>query len=164
MTIFLPIFYLFIGLLSGRLIWDPKPRLSLLLTKFIIPIVIIYNVSTQFSSMGLVLISTIVLMSVMLIAGKVLKVSPVNSLCFSYLNIGWLGLPIASSLFGSEAATIVISAYIGSSIIGNSVGAYILSGSSFSIKKLLMMPPVIALLIGFALLPIGDKIIILSYI
>ena len=158
MALFLPLIYLLCGLIAGKLTWDAKPVLSLLLTKFIIPVVIIYNIATNFSNMGVVLITTIVVMSIMLLTGKFLRINPVNTLCFSYLNIGWLGLPVAASLFGNQAAAIFISAYIGSSIVGNSLGAWLLTGIRFNIRKLIQMPPVIALIIGCILLPLGKQI------
>ena len=158
MTLFLPLIYLLCGLIAGKLTWDAKPLLSLLLTKFIIPVVIIYNIATNFSNMGVVLITTIVVMSIMLLTGKFLRINPVSTLCFSYLNIGWLGLPVAASLFGNQAAAIFISAYIGSSIVGNSLGAWLLTGIRFNIRKLIRMPPVIALIIGYILLPLGKQI------
>ena len=158
MTLFLPLIYLLCGLIAGKLSWDAKPVLSLLLTKFIIPVVIIYNIATNFSNMGVVLITTIVVMSIMLLTGKFLRINPVSTLCFSYLNIGWLGLPVAASLFGNQAAAIFISAYIGSSIVGNSLGAWLLTGIRFNIRKLIQMPPVIALIIGCILLPLGKQI------
>ena len=158
MTLFLPLIYLLCGLIAGKLTWDAKPILSLLLTKFIIPVVIIYNIATNFSNMGVVLITTIVVMSIMLLTGKFLRINPVSSLCFSYLNIGWLGLPVAASLFGNQAAAIFISAYIGSSIVGNSLGAWLLTGIRFNIRKLIQMPPVIAIIIGCLLLPLGKQI------
>ncbi len=158
MTLFLPLIYLLCGLIVGKLTWDAKPVLSLLLTKFIIPVVIIYNIATNFSNMGVVLITTIVVMSIMLLTGKFLRINPVSTLCFSYLNIGWLGLPVAASLFGNQAAAIFISAYIGSSIVGNSLGAWLLTGIRFNIRKLIRMPPVIALIIGCILLPLGKQI------
>ncbi|ORF04908.1 permease [Snodgrassella alvi] len=158
MTLFLPLIYLLCGLIAGKLTRDTKPVLSLLLTKFIIPVVIIYNIATNFSNMGAVLITTIVVMSIMLLAGKFLRINPVSTLCFSYLNIGWLGLPVAASLFGNQAAAIFISAYIGSSIVGNSLGAWLLTGIRFNIRKLIQMPPVIALIIGCLLLPLGKQI------
>ena len=158
MALFLPLIYLLCGLIAGKLTWDAKPVLSLLLTKFIIPVVIIYNIATNFSNMGVVLITTIVVMSIMLLTGKFLRINPVSTLCFSYLNIGWLGLPVAASLFGNQAAAIFISAYIGSSIVGNSLGAWLLTGIRFNIRKLIQMPPVIALIIGCLLLPLGKQI------
>ena len=158
MTLFLPLIYLLCGLIAGKLTWDAKPVLSLLLTKFIIPVVIIYNIATNFSNMGVVLITTIVVMSIMLLTGKFLRINPISTLCFSYLNIGWLGLPVATSLFGNQAAAIFISAYIGSSIVGNSLGAWLLTGIRFNIRKLIQMPPVIALIIGCLLLPLGKQI------
>ncbi len=158
MNFFLPLIYLLCGLISGKTSFDFKPLFSKLLTKFIIPIVIIYNIATNFSSMSVVLVTTIIVMTLMLLLGKIFKINPVDNLCFTYLNIGWLGLPIAASLFGNQAATIFISAYIGSSIIGNSLGAWLLTGIRFNIRKLIQMPPVIALIIGIILLPYSRQI------
>ncbi len=158
MTIFFPVIYLFVGWLIGRGAWDVKSAASLLLTRLVIPAVIIFNISTRFGSMGTVIITTALTMLVMLTAGRYINRDPVMNLCFSYLNIGWLGLPVATALFGNDAATIIIAAYVGSSIVGNSVGAGMLSGNKFSLIKLLQTPPVVALVIGVLLIPFSQKI------
>ena len=87
----------------------------------------------------------------------------IRSLCFCYLNIGWLGLPIAHTLLGDEAARFVLAAYIGSSIVGNSIGANYLKKEAFSVLKILSSPPVIALLIGCLLIPVGSDIEVYGY-
>lgn len=153
-----PVLYLLLGFVLGKLSFDFKALFAMFLTRVVIPIVIVFNVATHFSEMGTVLIATGLIMMLMLMIGKAKKINPVDNICFAYLNIGWLGLPIASTLFGAEAATIIISAYIGNSIVGNSIGASVLSGVRFDIKKFLTMPPVISLLIGLVLLPVGHQI------
>ncbi|EDT0101430.1 permease, partial [Salmonella enterica] len=79
-------------------------------------------------------------------------------LCFTYLNIGWLGLPVASSLFGNDAALIVIAAYVGSSVVGNSFGAGILASNKINLIKLLQTPPVLALFTGIFLIPFRQQV------
>lgn len=158
MSILLPFFYLFIGWLLGKTTWNIKYPASWLLTKFIIPIVIIFNISTRFSSMGGIISVTAIIMLIMLVIARYISDDPVMILCFIYLNIGWLGLPVASSLFGNDAAIIVIAAYVGSSIVGNSAAAGMLSSNKSSSLKLLATPPVVALIIGIILIPYRQQI------
>lgn len=158
MTIFVPLIYLFAGWLAGKTAWDFKAAASWVLTRAAIPVVIIFNIATHFDSMSTIIIATAVAMLIMLIASRYTIRDPIKSLCFSYLNIGWLGLPVATALSGSEAATIVIAAYVGSSIVGNSVGAGMLSGNRFNLRKLVQTPPVLALIVGIALIPLRQHI------
>lgn len=158
MNMLLPLLYLFIGWGLGKTSWDIRSFASFFLTKIIIPIVIIFNISTQFKNMGNIIIATALIMLLMIAISRRLVKDPVMILCFTYLNIGWLGLPIASSLFGNDAALIVIAAYIGSSVVGNSVGANMLSCNKFNIIKILKTPPVIALFIGIFLIPFREGI------
>lgn len=158
MIILLPFLYLFIGWVLGKTSWDIRSSASWFLTKIIIPVVIIFNISTQFSNMGSIISVTALTMLSMIIIGKYLIRDPVMILCFTYLNIGGLGLPIASALFGNDAAHIVIAAYVGSSVVGNSVGASMLSCKKFNPVKLLQTPPVVALFIGIFLIPFSEKI------
>jgi len=97
-----------------------------------------------------IMIGMIVVMTAMLVLSRIFVRDPVENLCFCYLNIGWLGLPIASALFGNTAATVVLSAYIGSSIFGNLVSVSVMSSDENcrkSLKNLLKAPPIIALAI-----------------
>ncbi|WP_409076419.1 permease (plasmid) [Pantoea sp. C3] len=158
MTIFVPLIYLFAGWLVGKTAWDFKTAASWILTRVAIPVVIIFNISTRFGSMSTIIIATAISMLIMLMASRYIIRDPLKSLCFSYLNIGWLGLPVATALFGNEAATIIIAAYVGSSIVGNSVGAGMLSGHPFSLFKLVQTPPVLALIVGAALIPFSQQI------
>ncbi|WP_416413544.1 AEC family transporter [Pantoea sp. App145] len=158
MTIFVPLIYLFAGWLMGKTAWDFKTAASWILTRVAIPIVIIFNISTRFGSMSTIIITTAISMLIMLMASRYIIRDPIKSLCFSYLNIGWLGLPVATALFGNEAATIIIAAYVGSSIVGNSVGAGMLSGHHFNPVKLVQTPPVLALILGAMLIPFSQQI------
>lgn len=158
MTLFFPLLYLLAGWLIGRTTLDIKAFVSAFLTKLIIPFVIIFNIATHFRSMGEIIIVTVIVMLVLLGVSRFIVRDPVKNICFCYLNIGWLGLPVASSLFGNDAAVIIIAAYIGSSIVGNSVGAGILSANGLNMRKIATMPPVIALISGLLLLPFGDQV------
>ncbi|EMD4511828.1 permease [Salmonella enterica] len=158
MIILLPFFYLFIGLLLGKTSWDIRSSASWFLTKIIIPVVITFNISTQFSNMGSIIFITAIVMLSMLMLGKYIINDPVMLLCFTYLNIGWLGLPVASSLFGNDAALIVIAAYVGSSVVGNSFGAGILASNKINLIKLLQTPPVLALFTGIFLIPFRQQV------
>ncbi len=108
--------------------------------------------------MGGIIIATALTMLVLLLVSRVFSRDPVVNLCFCYLNIGWLGLPVASALFGNDAAVIIIAAYVGSSILGNSVGTGMLSGNMFNLKKMAKTPPVLALILGIMLIPLHHKI------
>ncbi|KQN46602.1 permease [Serratia sp. Leaf50] len=158
MTIFLPLGYLLVGWLIGQTSWDIKTLASTLLTRLFIPLVIVFNIATHFSSMSGIIIATALAMLILLGVSRLFTRDPVLNLCFCYLNIGWLGLPVATALFGNEAAVIIIAAYVGSSIMGNSVGAGMLSGNAFNLKKLIQTPPVIALAIGILLIPFSREV------
>lgn len=160
MSILFPLVYLFAGWWVGRFAWDLKASASWMLTKVIIPVVIVYNVSTRFGDMESIIVATAIGMLAMLGVSRLVTRDPVVNLCFCYLNIGWLGLPVAGAVFGGDAATIIIAAYVGSSIVGNSVGAAMLSPRAFGLKKLLQAPPVLALVVGIILIPVGPKVIV----
>ncbi|MCX7205643.1 MAG: permease [Proteobacteria bacterium] len=160
-SIFYPFLYLIIGVILGRSSFEIKNRASALLTKIIIPLVIIYNISTNKSDVFIVMASIVLIMLIMLTISRSIEKDPVKNLCFCYLNIGWLGLPIASSSFGNEAATVIISAYVGSSLFGNSVGVGLMAhGKNIQTRiiQTLKAPPVLALLIGVVLTPFSSQI------
>ena len=114
MSIFFPLIYLFAGWLAGKTALDFKTGASWVLTRIAIPVVIVFNIATRFDSMSPIIIATALCMLVMMMVCQRLMRDPVKSLCFSYLNIGWLGLPVASALFGNDASAIIIAAYVGS--------------------------------------------------
>lgn len=161
MTIFYPLIYLLSGWLLGKLARKTtrtiKKQASKLLTKIIIPVVIIWNISSHSNSMGGIIIGAMVIMAVLLKVGGIINDEPIKKLCFCYLNIGWMGLPIAGALFGSSASTVMISVYIGSSVFGNSVGAGILSKEGFKGKKILLSSAALATILGILLIPLSEE-------
>ncbi|PND33837.1 permease [Achromobacter pulmonis] len=163
MSLFLPVLYLILGWGVGRYRPGIRRQASTLLTRYTIPFVITYNVATKFSEMYVVIIGTVVAMMVMMRVSRWFSPDPLRNLCFFYLNIGWLGLPIASTLFGDGATTILIAAYVGSSVMGNSLGFMLLSphtGGSNALlaKKLLISPPVLSVALGIVLMPLHSTI------
>lgn len=159
--IFTPLAYLLIGLGLGRLPFDIKGRASTLLTQWVIPSVIIYNIATYRTGVFAIMIGMIIMMGLMVLLSRTITRDPIQTLCFCYLNIGWLGLPIANTLFGDGAAMVIVAAYVGSSLFGNSVGVSLMvHGQDLKtrLRQTLQAPPVWALLLGLACIPLGKQI------
>lgn len=161
LSIFTPLLYLLFGLLLGQTKLQLKGMASAFLTKVVIPFVIIYNLASYQPGLLAVVLGIMAIMGVMAALGSFLTRDPIRNLCFFYLNIGWLGMPIATAMFGDGAASLYIAAYIGSTVFGNSIGAGMLEHGANTrdrLINLLKSPPVISVLIGLALLPLGDVI------
>lgn len=160
--IFAPLLYLLIGYFLARTPYDLRRFGSMLLTRYIIPLIIIFNISQPLKGTFLVIIAFIVIMTIMMSFHRwLITKDPIKNLCFCYLNIGWLGLPIATTLFGPLASTLIITTYVGSSIFGNSVSAGMLQENSTPKTRMIQIlraPPVIALIIGILLIPVGDEL------
>lgn len=161
MLIFLPLIYLFTGFLLGKFNIDVKGKFSYLLTKLVIPLVIIHNIATYQPGVFIIILSSMIIMVTMILISRLVTKDPLQNLCFSYLNIGWLGLPIVSTLFGNTAAMVFISIYVGNSILGNAIGPLLLSPNKHIKQKVLntfRSPPVIAFTLGVLLIPCRDII------
>lgn len=157
--ILLPFLYLGIGFLLGKTPIDIKSQTAYLLTRIIIPMVIVYNIVTCRADLFIIIFAMIVMMTVMMYLSKLFSTDAVERLCFFYLNIGWLSLPIVTTVWGDGAATAVLSIYIGNSIFGNSIGAGMLinnGAARIDLKRTLKSPPVAALLIGIICIPFRD--------
>lgn len=46
---------------------------------------------------------------------------------FSYYNIGWFGIPIVMALFGEQQMPLIISAYVGNALYGDTIGFFLMS-------------------------------------
>ena len=183
MGIILPLIYLGIGLGLALLLperWSTrlKEGASTLLTRWIIPAVIIYTVATSRPELFFVAASTMVLMVLgVLCAGRITG-DPVQKLAFVYLNAGLFGIPVVAGFWGEEAVRVYIGAYIGNSIMGNILGTSLLRGDSAGgsgegnapdpratrsrggtlctvLRGLSTSPPVIAVVVGLLCLPAG---------
>ena len=185
MGIILPLIYLSLGLGLALLLperWSTrlKEGASTLLTRWIIPAVIIYTVATSRPELFFVAASTMVLMVLgVLCAGRITG-DPVQKLAFVYLNAGLFGIPVVAGIWGEEAVRVYIGAYIGNSIMGNILGTSLLRGDSKAgsgvgegkapdaqaprsrggtfrtvLRGLRTSPPVIAVVLGLLCLPAG---------
>ncbi|WP_294628364.1 AEC family transporter [uncultured Rothia sp.] len=183
MGIILPLIYLGIGLGLALLLperWSTrlKEGASTLLTRWIIPAVIIYTVATSRPELFFVAASTMVLMVLgVLCAGRITG-DPVQKLAFVYLNAGLFGIPVVAGFWGEEAVCVYIGAYIGNSIMGNILGTSLLRGDArgdsgenssprtataashlATVRRVLQglrtSPPVIAVVVGLLCLPAG---------
>lgn len=97
----------------------------------------------------------------LLLISRIFTGDPIKNLCFSYLNIGWFGLPVASTILGEEAATLLIAAYVGSSLFGNSIGVGLLIQTENwknRLLKIIQTPSIWSLLIGLWLIPFGHEL------
>lgn len=159
LKILLPFLYLGLGFLFGKTHIDIKNQTSYILTRLVIPIVIIYNIATFHNDLFFIIAAMIIMLTTMMFLSRLFTSDAVERLCFFYLNIGCLALPIVTTVWGDSAATAVLSFYIGNSLFGNSIGAGLLINNGavkIDIKRTLRSPPVAALIIGAACIPFGD--------
>lgn len=183
MGILLPLLYLSLGIGLALLLperWGTrlKEDASTLITRWIIPTVIIYTVATSRPELFFVAASTMVMMLLgVLGAGRITR-DPVQKLAFVYLNAGLFGIPVVAGFWGEEAVRVYIGAYIGNSIMGNILGTSLLRGDSRAesgegspprtatapsrgatlrtvLQGLRTSPPVIAVVLGLLCLPAG---------
>ena len=186
MGIILPLIYLSLGLGLALLLperWSTrlKEGASTLLTRWIIPAVIIYTVATSRPELFFVAASTMVLMLLGVLSAGRITGDPVQKLAFVYLNAGLFGIPVVAGFWGEEAVRVYIGAYIGNSIMGNILGTSLLRGDASArrpgagegnapeaqsprshggtfrtvLRGLRTSPPVIAVVVGLLCLPAG---------
>ena len=185
MGIILPLLYLGAGFGLAMLLpehWSNrlKESASALLTRWIIPAVIIYTVATSRPELFFMAASTMVLMALLVRCSAFFTNDPVQQLALVYLNAGIFGIPVVASFWGEEAVRVYIGAYIGNSIMGNILGTSLLRGGSKTeagvgegnapdaraarsrggtlrtvLRGLRTSPPVIAVVVGLLCLPAG---------
>lgn len=190
MGILLPLLYLSLGIGLALLLperWGTrlKEEASTLMTRWIIPAVIIYTVATSRPELFFVAASTMVLMLLGVLGAGRITGDPVQKLAFVYLNAGLFGIPVVAGFWGEEAVRVYIGAYIGNSIMGNILGTSLLRGDSNGdsgagdsgsgdipapdtqassshngtlrtvLQGLRTSPPVIAVVVGLLCLPAG---------
>lgn len=154
MTLILPLIAFIVGLLLAqyKLSEHLKPFLATLLARVFIPVVIIYNmVFYQSGSLSLMLFSFI---SAVLLYGLFIAIfkDRLGALCFSYVNMAWLGFPFAIAIFGPEISPAIVALYIGGSIFGNIWAVTAVSTQPqpklIILKKVMQSPPFIALVLA----------------
>ncbi|WP_130804211.1 AEC family transporter [Acinetobacter ihumii] len=161
MSLILPLLAFIIGwlLAQTRFAERLKPLFATLLARLFIPIVIIYNmVFYQAGSLSLMLFSFISAILLYALFMQCFK-DRLGALCFSYLNMAWLGFPFAIALFGPEISPAMVALYIGGSIFGNIWAVTAVSSEpqpkSIILKKVMQSPPFVALVLAGLLRLIG---------
>ncbi len=81
---------------------------------------------------------------------------------FSYFNIGWFGIPIVLALFGEKQMPLMISAYMGNVLYGDTIGYYLMSRSKDlpvkdSIKNVIKIPAIYACIVAIVANVMGFK-------
>ncbi len=184
MGIILPLLYLGVGFGLATLLpehWGNrlKESASALLTRWIIPTVIVYIVATSRPELFFMAASTMVLMALLVRYAAFFTNDPVQRLALVYLNAGIFGIPVVASFWGEEAVRLYVGAYIGNSVMGNILGTSLMrretntDGLTTSrakptrkavtrkaavgavLRSLLTNRPIIAVAIGLICLPAG---------
>ena len=179
MGMILPLLYLGVGFGLATLLpehWGNrlKESASALLTRWIIPTVIVYIVATSRPELFFMAASTMVLMALLVRCSAFFTNDPVQRLALVYLNAGIFGIPVVASFWGEEAVRLYVGAYIGNSVMGNILGTSLMrretntDGLTTSrakptrkaavgavLRSLLTNRPIIAVAIGLICLPAG---------
>ncbi len=184
MGMILPLLYLGVGFGIAMLLperWSNrlKESASALLTRWIIPTVIVYIVATSRPELFFMATSTMVLMALLVRCAAFFTNDPVQRLALVYLNAGIFGIPVVASFWGEEAVRLYVGAYIGNSVMGNILGTSLMrretntDGLTTSrskptrkavthkaavgavLRSLLTNRPIIAVAIGLICLPAG---------
>lgn len=179
MGIILPLLYLGAGFGLAMLLpehWGNrlKESASALLTRWIIPTVIVYIVATSRPELFFMAASTMVLMALLVRCAAFFTNDPVQRLALVYLNAGIFGIPVVASFWGEEAVRLYVGAYIGNSVMGNILGTSLMrreanadgltnsqskparkAAVGTALRSLLTNRPIIAVAIGLICLPAG---------
>jgi len=172
MSILIPFSYIFTGFIIGKIWKNSSQYFSYLLINIFIPIVIVMTIlSYQGNIFHIVLLSYLFSLIMYKIADYLYTKhnnKPIMKLCFSYYNIGWLGLPISIYFFGEVVTPIMIAAYIGGMIYGSTICIYSLNSLSnlnqmSPFKKLFTSMPFLSFLVAVALKFLFGTIDIIEY-
>lgn len=177
MGMILPLLYLGAGFGLATLLpehWGNrlKESASALLTRWIIPTVIVYIVATSRPELFFMAASTMVLMALLVRCAAFFTNDPVQRLALVYLNAGIFGIPVVAGFWGEEAVRLYVGAYIGNSVMGNILGTSLMRRETTTdgltksrtkptrkaavvLRSLLTNRPVIAVVIGLICLPAG---------
>ena len=160
MNMMIPFLYILLGYFIGS-IWDNATKyISFILINILIPTVVFITILTYNGNIIHIIIISYLFSLIMYFISKLLFKKNANSrilqICFSYYNIGWLGLPIAIYFFGQSVTPLMIAAYIGGMLFGSTVCIYSLNSLSNNVhisplKKLLTAPPFIAFILGISI-------------
>lgn len=173
MNAFMPFFYIFLGYMISKYWGKSSKTFSFLLVNIFIPAVVFITIATYKGKIFYIIALSFAFSVLMYRISNYFftqnkKDSKIFRLCFSYYNIGWLGLPVATYLFGESIAPLIIAAYIGGMLFGSTVCIHSLNSivKDFQIspmKKLITSPPFIAFVLG-VILKITSNIEIGEYV
>ncbi|MDI3379458.1 permease [Acinetobacter sp. V89_7] len=154
MNLILPVVAFIVGLLLAQGTYSErlKPWLATVLARVFIPVVIIYNmVFYQAGSLVLMLFSFVVSLILYAVYMALFK-ERLGALCFSYVNMAWLGFPFAIAIFDPQISSAMVALYIGGSIFGNIWAVTAVSDAPQSmriiVQKVVQSPPCVALILA----------------
>lgn len=165
------ILVLFLFILAGYLLCRTKflpengaKTMSRMGTCVFFPAYLICNLSSQFTRETLASDAPLFLWGLVFLAGCLLTafllakcfktdILPRNTLIyiFAFSNYGYFGYPVMEGVFGSEYVAKTILFAVPSSIAVASIGFYLLGGKNRDLKKTLLSPTMIGIVIGCAL-------------
>ncbi|QNF34683.1 AEC family transporter [Adhaeribacter swui] len=164
--------YLFIGVgYFASKWWNLKSKfLSKLMLYALIPLLIIDNI-LQADIAQLLIVVTIVFALALAMSvpawfthQKLVKdFNPYLLYCgFSYFNVGWFGIPVVLALFGEKQMPLIISAYMGNVLYGDTIGYYLMSRSKDlpvkeSVKNVIKIPAIYACAVAIVANLLGFK-------
>lgn len=154
----LPLYgFIIAGYIASRWLGLKSKPISKILLYVLIPLVIFDNIlKAELSQLAIVAAIIFLLALLMngpaLLAGRFVGKDMNQSLLscsYSYFNVGWFGIPVVMALFGEEKMPLIISAYMGNVLYGDTVGYYLVSRSkdlpiSDSVKNVLKIPAIYA--------------------
>ncbi len=154
----LPLYgFIIAGYLASRWLGLKSKPISKILLYVLIPLVIFDNIlKAELSQLAIVAAIIFLLALLMngpaLLAGRFVGKDMNQSLLscsYSYFNVGWFGIPVVMALFGEEKMPLIISAYMGNVLYGDTVGYYLVLRSkdlpiSDSLKNVVKIPAIYA--------------------
>ncbi|CAN5426058.1 hypothetical protein BH23BAC1_BH23BAC1_35480 [soil metagenome] len=138
--------FIFIGYFIKKKLHFNSKFISIPLIYFLLPILVIYNV-TEASIEKIIILPAMsfllalgmnlpAILSHRTFAGKenlfLLKTS------FTFFNVAFFGIPVITALFGKEEISTLICVYLGTALYGNTIGYYQVAKTKFSTKKSLL--------------------------
>ena len=146
-----------VGRLSRK---DWLKRVSNLLMYILIPLVVFKNTASLGFDEAVGGIGISIAFSALMVALAMLVVPRIRTdvprrlayCSFGYTNIGWFGIPTGLALFGPSSLPILVMAYVGGLLFGNTVGFYLVARDRFSVKasliKVATLPAIYAFAVG----------------
>ncbi len=156
-------FYIFIllGLLAGKVLRAQKETLASILIYMIQPVIVFHGALISQISVGTLSLpfiffaaATLICISTYQIVKNIWHDSTKNILAFTAGsgNVGYFGLPVAVSIFGEQALSLVTLVILGSALYENTIGFFITARGHHSAKESLIkvatLPSVYAFLLG----------------